>query len=58
MFDHLLNDDQRRLRDEIMAMITAHEWYRESERLRATEMLRDPELDAAESGAEGEKVYE
>jgi alkylation response protein AidB-like acyl-CoA dehydrogenase len=41
---------------EVMAMITAHEWYRES--ALAREAVRDFERDAAEADAQDEKIYE
>jgi len=41
--------------NEVMAMIIAHEWYRETARC---EPLRDYEADAAEAGALEEKIYE
>ncbi len=44
--------------NEVMASIIAHEWYREAEAERARGATRDPDLDAAEAGAEEEKVYE
>ncbi len=43
---------------EVMAMIVAHEWYREVRDQDAAGRTRDPEPDAAEAGAEEEKVYE
>ncbi len=44
--------------NEVMAMITAHEWYRESEQAREQGLVRDMELDACESDAEDEKIYD
>lgn len=43
---------------EVMSMITAHEWYREYLRSEKNRPERDYELDAAEAGAAGEKIYE
>ncbi len=43
---------------EVMSVITASEWYRESKEARAANLTRDMELDAAEAGAVEEKVYE
>ncbi len=43
--------------NEVMAMIVAHEWYRESA-LAETASGRDHESDAAESEAADEKIYE
>jgi alkylation response protein AidB-like acyl-CoA dehydrogenase len=43
---------------EVMAMITAHEWYREYAEAKKAGRLRDVELDAAEAGAAGEKIFE
>ena len=42
--------------NEVMASITATEWYKENKAARAK--VRDPEPDAAEAGAVEEKVYE
>ncbi|RJO63359.1 MAG: acyl-CoA dehydrogenase [Myxococcales bacterium] len=44
--------------NEVMAMITAHEWYRERAKEEAEGMVRDSENDAAEAEALEEKVYE
>lgn len=44
--------------NEVMSMITAHEWYRESEQAREQGLVRDVEFDACESGAEDEKIYD
>ncbi|MBF7084092.1 acyl-CoA/acyl-ACP dehydrogenase [Desulfallas sp. Bu1-1] len=44
--------------NEVMAMITAHEWYREYEQNIKTRQERDYELDAAEAAAVEEKIYE
>ena len=44
--------------NEIMAAITASEWYREEAERRRAGATRDPEADAAEAGAGEEKVYE
>ncbi len=43
---------------EVMAMIIAHEWYREQKKARAEAKMRDFEADAAEAFAEEEKIYE
>ncbi|HBV98653.1 MAG: acyl-CoA dehydrogenase [Peptococcaceae bacterium BICA1-7] len=43
---------------EVMSMITAHEWYREYLQTEKSRSERDYELDAAESEAAGEKIYE
>jgi alkylation response protein AidB-like acyl-CoA dehydrogenase len=43
---------------EVMSMITAHEWYREYMKAERGRTERDYELDAAEAGAAGEKIYE
>ena len=42
---------------EVMAMITAHEWYRERAELEGSDSCRDVEADAAEAAALDEKVY-
>jgi len=42
---------------EVMAMITAHEWYREYLTQKAKQSARDHEQDAQEAGAE-EKIYD
>ncbi|MBN2232221.1 MAG: acyl-CoA/acyl-ACP dehydrogenase [Deltaproteobacteria bacterium] len=44
--------------NEVMAMITAHEWYREHARRSAAGQGRNHELDAAEAEARDEKIYE
>jgi butyryl-CoA dehydrogenase len=44
--------------NEVMAMITASEWYREHAETKSNGKHRDPENDAAEAGAPGEKIYE
>ncbi|MEW5725907.1 MAG: acyl-CoA dehydrogenase, partial [Thermodesulfobacteriota bacterium] len=44
--------------NEVMAMIIAHEWYREYFARRKQARERDYELDAAEAFAPGEKIYE
>ncbi len=44
--------------NEVMSMITAHEWYRESEQTRERGLVRDIEMDACESGASDEKIYD
>lgn len=43
---------------EVMAMITAHEWYRECRRAREARLTRDHEGDAAEAETPEEKIYE
>jgi len=43
---------------EVMAMITAHEWYREFQTAGPGRAARDFEADAAEADAEDEKIYE
>ena len=43
---------------EVMSMIVAHEWYKETEKNRETLHTRDFEADAAEAFAEDEKIYE
>ncbi|TYO94959.1 acyl-CoA dehydrogenase family protein [Desulfallas thermosapovorans] len=43
---------------EVMAMITAHEWYREYHQAQSQCSGRDHELDAAEATAAEEKIYE
>jgi butyryl-CoA dehydrogenase len=43
---------------EVMAMITAHEWYREYQKAKAARLTRDHEGDAQEAEALDEKVYE
>jgi len=44
--------------NEVMSLITASEWYRESEAARRSGRTRDIEPDAAEAHAVEEKVYE
>jgi alkylation response protein AidB-like acyl-CoA dehydrogenase len=44
--------------NEVMAMITAREWYRERLEADRTEPVRNWEADAAEAGASNEKVYD
>lgn len=44
--------------NEVMAAIVAHEWYREAKAARLARRTRDPEPDAAQADAVGEKVYE
>lgn len=44
--------------NEVMAMIIAHEWYRESSGAGGEASVRDFEADAAEAFAEDEKIYE
>ncbi len=44
--------------NEIMSLITAHEWYRERAAAREAGRTRDVEGDAAEADAEEEKVFE
>jgi butyryl-CoA dehydrogenase len=44
--------------NEVMSLITATEWYKESEQMRKSGSTRNLELDAAEAHAEEEKVYE
>ncbi|MCK9363841.1 MAG: acyl-CoA/acyl-ACP dehydrogenase [Syntrophales bacterium] len=43
---------------EVMSMIVAHEWYKETEINRKNSQRRDYEADAAEAFAEDEKIYE
>jgi len=43
---------------EVMAMITAHEWYREFQKADPDRAARDFEGDAAEADAQDEKIYE
>lgn len=43
---------------EVMAMIIAHEWYRECMKTLASKNMRDFEADAEEAFAEDEKIYE
>jgi len=44
--------------NEVMSMIIAHEWYRESHKTAQSRNERDYELDAAEAFAADEKIYE
>ncbi|MGZ5440581.1 MAG: acyl-CoA dehydrogenase family protein [Thermoanaerobaculia bacterium] len=44
--------------NEVMAAIAGSEWYKEHEANRRANITRDLELDACESDAEGEKIYE
>jgi butyryl-CoA dehydrogenase len=44
--------------NEVMSMIAASEWSRESKARDAARLSRDPEPDAAQADAEGEKVFE
>ena len=44
--------------NEVMAMIAAHEWYRERAKEDAEGVVRDMENDAAEAEAVEEKIYE
>lgn len=44
--------------NEVMAMIIAHEWYREYAAEKAKGTTRDLEMDAAEADALDEKIYE
>ncbi len=41
-----------------MAMITAHEWYREYHKAKAARLTRDHEGDAPEAEAQDEKIFE
>ena len=43
---------------EVMAMITAHEWYREYHKAKAARLTRDHEADAQEAEAQDEKIFE
>jgi alkylation response protein AidB-like acyl-CoA dehydrogenase len=43
---------------EIMAMIAAHEWYRECHQAKAARLTRDHEADAPEAEARDEKIFE
>ena len=43
---------------EVMAMIVAHEWYREFFKTKATRLARDFEADAQEAHQEEEKIYD
>jgi hypothetical protein len=66
MFDYLLDEAQKKIRDEVRdfvrwvprEMIIAHEWYRERLKRKATAQERDYEADAPEAFAEDEKIYE
>jgi butyryl-CoA dehydrogenase len=44
--------------NEVMSAIAGSEWYKEHEAARRANASRDLELDAVESGAVGEKIYE
>lgn len=44
--------------NEVMAMIIAHEWYREAAARRPDRTIRDYAADAPEAGAEDEIIYE
>jgi len=44
--------------NEVMSLITAHEWYREYHKNLEKHQCRNYELDAAEAEAAGEKIYE
>ncbi len=44
--------------NEVMSMIIANEWYKEYWKEKESGRIRDMELDAAESGAEDEKIFE
>jgi alkylation response protein AidB-like acyl-CoA dehydrogenase len=44
--------------NEVMAMIIAHEWYREHSEVKMAAAARDFEADAPEAFAEDEKIYE
>ena len=44
--------------NEIMSVVTAHEWYKEYGKIRKLGLTRDCEQDAPEAHAEEEKVYE
>jgi alkylation response protein AidB-like acyl-CoA dehydrogenase len=43
---------------EVMAMIAAHEWYREYHKGKAAGLTRDHEADAPEAEAQDEKIFE
>jgi butyryl-CoA dehydrogenase len=43
---------------EVMAMIAAHEWYREYHKAKAARLTRDHEGDAPEAEAQDEKIFE
>ncbi len=44
--------------NEVMSVVTSHEWYREYEEERQAAKERDFEQDAAEAGADEEKIFE
>ncbi|MCG6881482.1 MAG: acyl-CoA dehydrogenase, partial [Deltaproteobacteria bacterium] len=44
--------------NEVMSMIIANEWYKEFRKMKKAGNIRDMELDAAESGAADEKIFE
>lgn len=44
--------------NEVMALITAHEWYRENLQVQKNNQERDYEMDAIEAEALDEKIYE
>ncbi|MBF8287348.1 MAG: Acyl-CoA dehydrogenase domain protein, partial [Candidatus Rokubacteria bacterium] len=44
--------------NEVMAMIVAHEWYREAAAARGARVDRDHAADAPEAEATGEMIYE
>ncbi len=44
--------------NEVMSMIIANEWYKESHRNQSTNFTRDMEKDAAEAEARDEKIFE
>ena len=44
--------------NEVMSMITAHEWYDEYERLKGARACRDHEMDAPGASDADEKIYE
>ncbi len=44
--------------NEVMSVVTAHEWYREYEKKRQESVERDVEFDACEADAVDEKIYE
>jgi hypothetical protein len=41
-----------------MAMISAHEWYREYHQAKSARLTRDHEGDAPEAEAQDEKIFE
>jgi butyryl-CoA dehydrogenase len=43
---------------EVMSMITAHEWYREYQKMKAARLTRDLEADAEEAEVLDEKIFE